>query len=172
VMATQNPIEQEGTYPLPEAQLDRFLMHVTVGYPDTAAEHEILKLVRSELVNPVAAQPPPLLTQMEIFAARKELAELFMAPAVERYIVELIAATRGDIDGLEYGASPRGTIGLDQCSRATAWLDGRNFVSPDDVQSVVHDVLRHRLILTFEAEARGLTSDTIIDTLLETVAVP
>ncbi|HEX7036922.1 MAG TPA: MoxR family ATPase [Pseudomonadales bacterium] len=177
VMATQNPIEQEGTYPLPEAQLDRFLLHVRVGYPDVDAETRILHLVRAEAGSREQRPPAPhRLTQEDVFAARREILDIFMADTVERYIVELVMATReprGELTGLlEFGASPRGTIALDQCSRALAWLEGRDFVSPDDVQAVAHDVLRHRLILTFDAEAQGVTTDRVVDLLLDQVPVP
>ena len=177
VMATQNPIEQEGTYPLPEAQLDRFLMHVRVGYPDSAAEAAILNLVREETaVRGDAPSPPSRLGEPVIFAARRAILGLHMAEPVERYIVALTMGSRqpaGELAGwIEYGASPRGTIALDLCSRALAWLDGRDFVTPDDVQSVVHDVFRHRLILSFEAEAQGVTADHAIDELVRQVAVP
>ncbi len=177
VMATQNPIEQEGTYPLPEAQLDRFLMHVKVGYPDREAETEILHLVRKETaIRSTVVTPPTRLDEAEIFAARKAILALHMAEPVERYIVALVMASRkpeGQLQGwLEYGASPRGTISLDQCSRALAWLEGRDFVTPDDVQQIAHDVLRHRLILSFEAEAQGVTTDDAVDELIRQVAVP
>ena len=177
VMATQNPIEQEGTYPLPEAQLDRFLMHVKVGYPDRDAETKILHLVREEsATRNTSATPPTRLDEAEIFASRRAILALHMAEPVERYIVELVMASRepqGRLQGwLEYGASPRGTIALDQCSRALAWLDGRDFVTPDDVQEIAHDVLRHRLILSFEAEAQGITTDDAVDELIQQVAVP
>jgi MoxR-like ATPase len=177
VMATQNPIEQEGTYPLPEAQLDRFLMHIQVGYPDTAAETAILHLVRGETAADLDdAKPPLLLSQRDVFQARKSILSLHMAEPVERYMVALIMASRepqGDVtEWLEFGASPRGTISLDQSARALAWLGGRDYVTPEDVQSVAHDVLRHRLILTFEADAQGVTTDQVIDQLLATVPVP
>ena len=177
VMATQNPIEQEGTYPLPEAQLDRFLMHVKVGYPDAAAETRILNLVRQETaVRGETASPPAQLSEPMIFAARRAILGLHMAEPVERYIVALTMGSRqpeADLaTWLDYGASPRGTIALDLCSRALAWLDGRDFVTPDDVQSVVHDVFRHRLIVSFEAEAQGITADDAIDELIRQVAVP
>jgi MoxR-like ATPase len=177
VMATQNPIEQEGTYPLPEAQLDRFLMHVQVDYPSEEAETEILHLVRQETGGRVEPpQAPDRLTQDDVFTARREILGIHMAQPVERYIVALIMATRearGELaELLEFGASPRGTIALDQCARALAWLGGRDFVSPDDVQAVAHDVLRHRLILTFDAEAQGITSDRVVDLLLDQVPVP
>jgi MoxR-like ATPase len=175
VMATQNPIEQEGTYPLPEAQLDRFLLHVNVDYPDAAAERRILQLVRNEAAA-VPSAIPAAITQATLMGARKEILELHMAESVEEYIVQLINATRRPAnysaelsEMLEYGASPRGTIALDRCARAHAWLQGKDFVSPDDVQAVIHDCLRHRLILSFEAEASGINSDKVIDQLLSAV---
>ena len=179
VMATQNPIEQEGTYPLPEAQLDRFLMHVNVDYPDASSERSILQLVRQEMISTQRepSTPPLVLEQGTIFAARQELLNMHMAPVVEEYIVQLTMATRnpalfGDdlANWLEYGASPRGTIALDICARANAYLLGKDFVSPDDVQAVVHDVFRHRLIVSFEAEATGIDADHVIDTLVQRVA--
>jgi len=177
VMATQNPIEQEGTYPLPEAQLDRFLLHVNVGYPDRQAEMDILRLTRREDSKLPSSQPPRL-AQQTIFEARQQILSLHMAEPVERYIVELIIASRepaaysDDLRRwLEYGGSPRATIALDRCARANAWLRGSDFVSPDDVQEVAADVLRHRLILSFEAEANGISADMAIDVLLESVPV-
>ncbi|MBL6707844.1 MAG: MoxR family ATPase [Pseudomonadales bacterium] len=179
VMATQNPIEQEGTYALPEAQLDRFLLHVLVDYPDRQAEADILRLVRDENAGVQATEnkpPPTLMTQAQIHQARQELLALHMADPVERYIVELILATRTPPSELapliELGASPRGTIGLDLCARTHAWLAQRDFVTPDDVQAVAGDVLRHRLICSFEADAQGLTSDFLVDQLLQQVPVP
>ncbi|MFT5084079.1 MAG: MoxR-like ATPase [Lentisphaeria bacterium] len=177
VMATQNPIEQEGTYPLPEAQLDRFLMHVKVDFPDASAERQILRLCRAEASqgneSPALARP---ISQTELFAARQEALDIHMSESIEDYIVQLTMATRSpqsygnDLAGwLEFGVSPRATIGLDRCSRAHALLHGRDFVSPDDVRQVVHDVFRHRLILSFEAEANGLTPDAIIDELIKRV---
>ena len=175
VMATQNPIEQEGTYPLPEARLDRFLLHVLVDYPDREAETKILQLVRNENAQ-ISAPAQTLITQHNIFSARQEMLALHMAEPVERYIVELILATRNPPERikpwLEFGASPRGTIGLDMCARALAWLNDRNFVTPEDVQSVAHDVLRHRLILSFDADAQGITTDQVIDDLIALVPVP
>lgn len=175
VMATQNPIEQEGTYPLPEAQLDRFLMHVNVGYPDAAAEMAILRLTRAEAGGSGTATPPPL-SQEAVFAARREILNLHMASTVEHYIVQLVIASRQPglyaehlSSWIEYGASPRATIALDRCARAHAWLRGQEFVSPDDVQAVAADVLRHRLILSFEAEANGTTVDQVIAELLALV---
>ena len=177
VMATQNPIEQEGTYPLPEAQLDRFLMHVTVGYPDLDAERKILALARDEASSKTVA-PPEILGHEEIRAARQAVLNIHMAANVEEYIVQLVMATRTpqnyspQLAGwIEYGGSPRATLALDRCSRALAWLHGRDFVSPDDVQAVVHDILRHRLILSFEAEANGVSKDQVIDSLLQYVPV-
>jgi MoxR-like ATPase len=175
VMATQNPIEQEGTYPLPEAQMDRFLMHIMVDYPAPETERAILALSRQE----AKAQPQDTvapLPQKTLFAARSEVLEVHMSEAVEEYLVQLILATRntqaygGDLAlWLDYGASPRATIALDRCSRALAWLEGRDFVTPDDIRAVAHDVLRHRLILSFEAEAAGISANQVIDKLLETV---
>lgn len=177
VMATQNPIEQEGTYPLPEAQLDRFLMQVNVDYPDTAAETQILKLTRSEASN-VAAGPPPALSQEAVFEARQSVLALHMSDAVEQYVVQLVIATREPsryserlTHWIDFGGSPRATIALDRCARAHAWLAGRDFVSPDDVQAIAADALRHRLILSFEAEANGVTPDAVIEELLATVPV-
>lgn len=175
VMATQNPIEQEGTYPLPEAQLDRFLLHVMVDYPSVDAERRILQLARNEAAA-IAPEVPATVSQATLEIARKEILAMHMAPTVEEYIVQLINATRRpaqyneDLSNLiEYGASPRATIALDRCARAYAWLQGKDFVSPDDVQAVIHDCLRHRLILTFEAEATGVNSDQAIDKLITVV---
>lgn len=175
VMATQNPIEQEGTYPLPEAQLDRFLMHVTIGYPTAEAERRILQLVRDEAQNKLP-ETPTIIKQEDLFEARQEILAMHMAPAVEEYIIQLIMATRTpELYGedlakwLEYGASPRGTISLDRCARAHAWIQGKDFVSPDDIQAVFFDVLRHRILLSFEAEASGITPDKVLTTILERV---
>ena len=177
VMATQNPIEQEGTYPLPEAQLDRFLLHVKVDYPDVEAERQILRLTRSE-ATASSNGPIPTVTQESVFEARTAALQLHMAEAVEEYIVQLVIATRNPAaysddlaHWLDYGGSPRATIALDRCARAHAWLRGRDFVSPDDVQAVAADVLRHRLLLSFEAEAAGVQSDNVIDELLRLVPV-
>ena len=177
VMATQNPIEQEGTYPLPEAQLDRFLMHVRVSYPDAGAEQAILRLARSE-AGGTHSRPEGTVSQADIFSARKAVLDIHMAPAVEEYIIQLIVGTRepdrydSELAGwLEYGASPRATIALDRCARANAWIAGRDYVSPDDVQAVALDCLRHRLIVSFEAEAAGVTSDQIIERLIERIPV-
>jgi MoxR-like ATPase len=175
VMATQNPIEQEGTYPLPEAQLDRFLLHVRVDYPDAAAETAILRLTRAE-AGQGGTVAPPVVSQEKVFQARHELLDLHMADAVEQYIVQLVIATRRPdsysqalAGWIAYGASPRATIALDRCARAHAWLRGAEFVGPDDVQAVLGDVLRHRLLLTFEAEANGVTPDRVTEELLALV---
>jgi MoxR-like ATPase len=177
VMATQNPIEQEGTYPLPEAQLDRFIMHVRIDYPDADAELKILRLVRGEAMH-LEDEDNTHLSQADILAARQQCLQLHMSEAVEQYIVQLIMATRRPAgysselaSWIEYGASPRGTIALERCARAHAWLNGRDYVSPDDVQAVAHDVLRHRLLLSFEAEASGKNTDVVIDHLLRQVAI-
>ena len=181
VMATQNPIEQEGTYSLPEAQLDRFLMHVKVGYPDAMHEQAILRLVRDEALGKTGGDGTPQfkVSTSEIFAARVEILNLYMAEEVERYLLQLVLATRNpqaygdDLAGwLQYGGSPRATIALDRCSRVRAWLKGRDYVSPDDVQSVCADVLRHRLILNYEAEAEGVTPDGVVSELVARIAVP
>ena len=180
VMATQNPIEQEGTYPLPEAQLDRFLMHLEIGYPDAASELEILKLNRGEALASTHNEKAPLraLSQAEIFSAREDVLNIHMAPALETYMIDLIMATRQPEkyddklkSWLAYGASPRATIALDRCSRARAWLHNRDFVNPEDIQAVLHNVLRHRLILSYQAEAEGITANQLLDHLLSLVAV-
>ncbi len=177
VMATQNPIEQEGTYPLPEAQLDRFLMQVNIDYPDASSESRILRLVRNESMDLDDEVAPPAVTQAAIFATRQELLNLHMAPVVEDYIVQLTMATRhpgayGEdlANWIDYGASPRGTIALDICARANAFLAGKDFVSPDDVQAVLHDVFRHRIIVSFEAEASGVDAEQILNILVQRVA--
>ncbi|MCJ8340048.1 MAG: MoxR family ATPase [Pseudomonadales bacterium] len=177
VMATQNPLEQEGTYPLPEAQLDRFLMKVNVGYPDIKAEREILKLARSEASgNPTAK--PEVMTDQKLLAARQQVLAVHMAESVEEYIVQLTMATRypqsysSELQNwIEVGVSPRATIALDRCARALAWLKGRDFVTPEDVQQIIFDVYRHRLILSFEAEANAISADDVIAKLLAEVAV-
>ncbi|MCJ0975894.1 MoxR family ATPase [Pseudomonas sp. PS1] len=177
VMATQNPIEQEGTYPLPEAQLDRFLLHVKLGFPDASVERRILQQARGEAIHG-ETQPEHRVSQQAIFAARKEILGLYMADAVEEYLVQLVMATRtpAKFDAelaswIAYGASPRGSISLDRCARAHAWLAGRDFVSPEDIQAMFFDVLRHRLILSFEAEAAGIDQDRVLQRILDVVAV-
>lgn len=183
VMATQNPIEQEGTYPLPEAQLDRFLMHVRITYPTPAEELQILRLTRREANNrqpsDATHSATPRLTQAVLMEARQAILGLHMTEEVEHYIVSLISATRDPqrhcpaIKGwLDYGASPRATIALDRCARAHAWLKGKDFVAPEDIQAVSHDVLRHRLIPSYQADAEGITTDMVIQRILETVPCP
>jgi MoxR-like ATPase len=180
VMATQNPIEQEGTYPLPEAQLDRFLMHVSVGYPDEASEAAIMRLVRSEenAAEQGKSSAPEKMDPKAVFDARKEIGAVTMSDPVEKYIVALVFATRyperydKDLAKLlQVGVSPRGVIGLDKVSRSYAWLKGRDYVTPDDVKAIVHDVFRHRLILSYEAHAANTTPDKVIDRIVELVAV-
>lgn len=180
VMATQNPIEQEGTYPLPEAQLDRFLMHLEIDYPDASSELEILKLNRGEALTktPTHTKALRVLSQEEIFSAREQVLNIHMAPSLETYMVDLIMATRQPEkyddqlkSWLAYGASPRATIALDRCSRARAWLHNRDFVSPEDIQAVFHNVLRHRILLSYQAEAEGISANQLLDHLLSLVAV-
>ena len=177
VMATQNPIEQEGTYPLPEAQLDRFLLHVRVGYPDAVSERRVLQLVRDEAQGHRKDAFAPV-SQETVFAGRQEVLAVHLAPQLEEYLVQLVVATRrpapygGSLARLvRYGASPRGTIALDRCSRAVAWLAGRDYVTPDDVHAVAPDVLRHRILLSYEAEAEGVTPDAVVAQLLAAVPV-
>ncbi len=180
VMATQNPIEQEGTYALPEAQLDRFLMHVRIGYPDVQAEHAILKLAReqAEREDTAPAATEVALSKAQIFAARQEVLRIHMAEPVEEYLVQLVLASRDPAPysaelarWVSYGASPRATIALDRCARAHAWLEGRDYVSPADVQAVAFDVLRHRVLISFEAEAEGMSADDVIRELLKLIPV-
>ena len=178
VMATQNPLEQEGTYPLPEAQLDRFLLHLKVDYPDSATELEILRLTRAEARHETPVKATPI-SQADIFAARQQVLKLHLAESLEHYMVQLVMATRQPAaysaklaSYIGYGASPRATIALDRCSRARAWLAGRDFVTPEDIQAVFHNVLRHRLILTYAAEAEGISTDQVLTDILELVAVP
>ncbi len=177
VMATQNPVEQEGTYPLPEAQMDRFLMHVVISYPDDASELAILRLNRNEQGATKSEQKEKLSPQV-IFDARKEINQVKISEAMEKYIVDIISATRfpkkysEELDGwLDYGASPRGSIALDRAARTHAWMGGKDFVTPEDIRAVVHDCLRHRLILSYEANADGITADQVLDGILKQVAV-
>jgi MoxR-like ATPase len=183
VMATQNPIEQEGTYPLPEAQLDRFLLHVLVDYPDAVGERKILELNRAEQKRAASDRElfraPEPLTQKEVMAARLEVLDTHLSEPLEEYLVQIVLATRSpqrygeDLQGmLQYGASPRASIAIDRCARAHAWLAGRDYVTPEDVQSIVHDVLRHRILLSFEAEAAGRTPDELVDMLVARIGVP
>ncbi len=180
VMATQNPLEHEGTYPLPEAQLDRFLMYVRVGYPDAAGEKAILALGRA-LARGGGGAPEagPPLPEAAVFAARGEALELTMVPALDDYLVALVAATRDPApyepvlgEWVRWGASPRATLALDRCARAHAWLAGRDYASPEDIHAIAHDVLRHRILLSFEAEAEGITTDRMVDELLKRVPAP
>ena len=181
VMATQNPLEQEGTYPLPEAQLDRFLMHVRVDYPGGADEKAILALTREEARSRAAAERPPrsAVSQQSLLAARDAVLDIHLEDSLEDYIVEIVLATRSaarygaDLaNWIQHGASPRASMALDRCARAGAWLRGRDYVTPEDIQALAPDVLRHRIILSFEAEAEGRTADSCIDELLGRVAVP
>lgn len=178
VMATQNPLEQEGTYPLPEAQLDRFLLHLSIDYPGVEHELDILRLTRGEALNEHQAVMQQI-TQSDLFAARQAILGLYLAEPLEQYLVQLIIATREGAKfdeqlgrWIEFGASPRATIALDKCARAHAWLHGRDFVAPDDIQAVVHNVLRHRIILSYEAQADGITKDQVISRIVELVAIP
>ncbi|MFA9419587.1 MAG: AAA family ATPase [Gammaproteobacteria bacterium] len=181
VMATQNPIEQEGTYPLPEAQLDRFLMHVRVDYPNAADERAILELTRQEaqmgLREPRRSENP--VSQDTILQARKEVLDTYLAENLESYLIEIVLATREaerygeDLAGwIQYGASPRASMALDRCARAYAWINDRDFVTPEDIQIIAPDVLRHRIILSFEAEADGVTTDACVQELIGRIAVP
>ena len=179
VMATQNPIEQEGTYPLPEAQMDRFLMHVIVNYPDPDSEIKVLRLVRGEeKTSSNGKSKKEIIHQDVIFQAREEIHQIHVSENIERYIIDLINATRfpekyGDnLDTwLDYGASPRGSLALEKCGRVHAWMQERDFVSPDDIRAVAHDVLRHRIVPSYEANADGISKVQIIDEILKLVAV-
>lgn len=177
VLATQNPVEQEGTYPLPEAQMDRFIMKINLDYPGAEAEEQIIRMMRSEEgAKAVDSQP---VDPQEIFKAREQIRDIYCSDAVLKYMVAIIVATRQPqaypdsqlADWIAVGSSPRATIALDKCARAMAWLNGKEFVDPMDVRAVVHGVLRHRLILTYDALAEGITSDRVIDEILSQVAV-
>ena len=181
VMATQNPLEQEGTYPLPEAQLDRFLMHVRVDYPSGADEKAILALTRAEARSHAveAAVPHAAVSQQSLLEARDVVLDIHLDDSLEDYIIEIVLATRSasrygeQLGGwIQHGASPRATMALDRCARAYAWLNDRDYVVPEDIQLIAPDVLRHRIILSFEAEAEGKTADSCIEQILERVAVP
>jgi MoxR-like ATPase len=179
VMATQNPVEQEGTYPLPEAQMDRFLMHVYIDYPDEASELQIIRLVRGESASRGGSgEAPAPVPQGAVFDAREAIAQVHVGEAIERYIVDLVFATRFperyDADlrrWIQVGVSPRGGISVDKCARAYAWLNGRDHVLPDDVRAVLHDVFRHRLALSYEAAAEGISANAVLDRVVELVAV-
>lgn len=177
VLATQNPVEQEGTYPLPEAQMDRFIMKINLDYPDFMAEERIIKMVREE-EEPQGNEIQPIDPRC-IFDARKQIREIHCSDAVLKYIVAIIVATREPenyseselANWIAVGSSPRATIALDKCARAMAWLKGKQFVDPDDVRTVAHSVLRHRLILSYDALAEGISPDRVIDEILTQVAV-
>jgi MoxR-like ATPase len=181
VMATQNPLEQEGTYPLPEAQLDRFLMHVTVDYPSADDERAILQLTREEArsISGESTSMAKPVSQESLLKARRAVLDTHLADNLESYLLEIVLATRAtarygdDISGwIQYGASPRATMALDRCARAYAWLNDRDFVTPEDIQTIAPDVLRHRIILSFEAEADGITTDRCVEELIKRIAVP
>lgn len=186
VMATQNPIEQEGTYPLPEAQLDRFLLHVHIDYPAPETERKILALARAEAAAEmghagtlVAGTAPERLSVAELQQARRQVLDLHLAENLEEYLLQLVLATRtprpyGDdlADLVQYGASPRACIALDRCARARAWMQGRDYVCPEDIQQLAFDVLRHRVLLSYEAEAAGMTVDRLVGELIARVPVP
>ncbi|WP_323113628.1 MoxR family ATPase [Pseudomonas guariconensis] len=179
VLATQNPIEQEGTYPLPEAQMDRFLMKLLIDYPKVEDEAQVLRMVRGEDSHSGSPGEVPPMAQETIFAARREVGGVHVSEAIDRYVVDLINATRhpADYDSdlarwIKVGASPRGGISLDRVSRAHAWLQGNDYVTPDDVRTVLHPVLRHRLLLSYDAVADGIGADQVLDRLLDKVAVP
>ncbi|QKX17849.1 MoxR family ATPase [Microbulbifer sp. YPW1] len=193
VMATQNPIEQEGTYPLPEAQMDRFLMHVLITYPPVEDEVQVIELVRSEEIAAAKReseasaegnaaeprQPADVIPQQAVFDARREIAAIHVSDAMARYMADLVEASRHPAKlseelarWIEIGASPRGSIALDKAGRTNAWLEGRDYVDPQDIHAVIHDCLRHRLGLSFEAQGEGISADRVIDTLLNVVALP
>jgi MoxR-like ATPase len=176
VLATQNPIEQEGTYPLPEAQMDRFLMKINLDYPEAEAELGIVRLVHSE--EEASATASTVIAQEHVFTAREEIRAIHVSDSVERYLVDIVMATRQadsyDTDlgrWIQIGCSPRASIGLHRVARASAWLQGRDFVDPDDIRAAAHPVLRHRLILSYDALADNVNADQVIDTVLQQVAV-
>ncbi len=179
VMATQNPVEQEGTYPLPEAQKDRFLMHVNITYPDKASEIEVIKLVRGERSGKKEEDNEDIIPQERIFAARDEIAKVKSSEVVEQYIVDLVFATRYPekydeklASYIDVGVSPRASLALDQCSRVYAWMQGRDFTTPDDVKAVLHDIFRHRITPSYEAQSERVSNDDIIDMIFNLVALP
>ena len=187
VMATQNPIEQEGTYPLPEAQMDRFLMHVQINYPPVEDEVEVIRLVRGEeqpeetsgeTSGESGADPSSRISQEAIFDARKQISNIHVSEEIDRYIADVVYATRTPgkyeeelASWIEVGSSPRASISLDKCSRVRAWLNGKDYVSPEDVQAVAHDVMRHRMILSYTARGSGVDANSVIDRIIELVAV-
>ncbi|MGI9401994.1 MAG: AAA family ATPase [Rhizobiaceae bacterium] len=183
VMATQNPIEQEGTYPLPEAQTDRFLMHVNITYPPVEDEVEVIRLVRREEQESQSktkkSKPPKPISQDAVFSARSEIGQIHVSEAMERYMADLVYATRtpealsDDLRRwIEIGASPRASLALDKCGRTHAWLSGRDYVDPQDVRTIVHDVFRHRISLSFEAQGDGKSADDVTDEIVRLVALP
>ena len=185
VMATQNPVEQEGTYPLPEAQMDRFLMHVNIEYPPVEDEVLIVDLVRGEEKaqsksgGSTTKADVERIAQSAVFEARAEIADIHVSNAMKRYIADLVYATRtpdkysADLDRwIDVGGSPRASIALDKCGRVHAWLNERDFVDPGDIRAIVHDCLRHRLMLSYEAQGEGITADRVIDAVVEQVALP
>jgi MoxR-like ATPase len=180
-MATQNPLEQEGTYPLPEAQLDRFLMHVIITYPSGSEEKAILHLARNEArtAQSASGEAEHIIREQDVFDARRAVLDMYLSDDLEQYLLEIVLATRnpgtyGDdlAEWIEYGASPRATIALDRCARSHAWIDGRDYVGPEDIQAIASDVLRHRIILNYEAAADGITADQFVTELISRVAVP
>ena len=179
VMATQNPIEQEGTYPLPEAQMDRFMMHVMIGYPDEVSEAAIIRLVRGEGSSGDRPEQQATIDQQVVFDARAEIDQVATNEAIENYIVDLVFATRYPdrysdelASWIRIGASPRGGLALDRCSRVHAWLEDRDFVTPDDVRAIAHNCLRHRLQLSYDARAEGKSADDVVSEVIRQVAVP
>jgi len=178
-MATQNPVEQEGTYPLPEAQKDRFLMHINITYPDKVSEVEVIKLVRGERSGVVVETDNTLISQEMIFDARDEIAKVKSSEVVEQYIVDLVFATRYPekyddklASYIDVGVSPRASLGLDQCARVYAWMQGRDYTTPEDVRAVLHDVFRHRITPSYEAQSERVSNDDIIDMIFNLVALP
>lgn len=182
VLATQNPVEQEGTYPLPEAQMDRFLMHIFIDYPQVEDEVEVIRLVRAEEIaarEDGGGHEPPVIPQESIFSARQQIAAIHVSDAIGRYIADLVYATRTPeayseelASWIEIGASPRASLALDKCGRAHAWLAGRDYLDPQDVQAVAHDVFRHRLTLSYEAQGDAISANYVVDQILSLVALP
>ena len=185
VMATQNPVEQEGTYPLPEAQMDRFLMHVNIAYTPVEDEVRIVELVRAEEIATnkddarSSGESAERIPQQAVFDARREIGQVTVSPAIGRYLADLVYATRtpekysDDLARwIDVGGSPRASLALDKCSRTHAWLNGRDFVDPEDVRAIVHDCLRHRLMLSYEAQGEGVQADQVVDAIVEQVALP
>jgi len=185
VMATQNPVEQEGTYPLPEAQMDRFLMHVNIEYTPVEDEVRIVELVRGEEIatnkdnSQQSGEAAERIPQQAVFDARREIGQVKVSPAIARYMADLVYATRTPekysedlARWIDVGGSPRASLALDKCSRTHAWLSGRDFVDPEDVRAIVHDCLRHRLMLSYEAQGEGVRADQVVDAIVEQVALP